>query len=181
MFQYKIAPNIHTDRLLIKMVSVDDAKDFYEFCSDKNVCEYLTFNPYKSVNYTKIIINNMINAYIHGTDVNFSVFLKSNYKVIGSISLSFKNEGNFAEIGYLFNSSYWGNGYATESLKAIIKIAFEYYSVDFIIASYVKDNISSERLLLSNGFEVIETIKNGFVKNGKSFDLVKVLLPKNIL
>lgn len=181
MFQYKIAPNIQTDRLLIRMVCEDDAKDFYEFCSDKNVCKFLTFNPYKSVNYTKMIINNMVNAYIHGTDVNFSVFLKNNYKVIGSISLSFKNDGNYSEIGYLFNSLFWGNGYADEALKSIIKIAFEYYNVDYIIASYVKDNVSSEKLLLKNGFKVIEIIKNGFIKNDKSYDLVKVRLSKNIL
>ena len=180
MFQYKVAPIIHTDRLLIRIVSIDDAKDFYEFCSDPIVCTYLTFNPYKSLVHTKVIINNMLNAYIHGTDVNFSVILKETGKVIGSVSLNFKKNTNVAEIGYLFNSSFWHKGYADESIKALIKVTFEYYIVDAIEAKYVKENISSERLLENNGFETVEVLKNGFSKNGKSFDLVDVLLYKNM-
>lgn len=180
MFQYKVAPIIHTDRLLIRIVSIDDAKDFYEFCSDPIVCTYLTFNPYKSLSHTKIIINNMLNAYIHGSDVNFSVMLKETGKVIGSVSLNFKENINSAEIGYLFNSSFWHKGYADESIKALIKVAFDYYLVDTIEAKYIKENTFSERLLKKNGFKVVEVIKNGFFKNGKSFDLIDVLLYKNI-
>ena len=176
MYQYKTAPNIQTDRLIIRPVCVDDANDFFEFCSDSNVCEYLTFNPYKTVRHTKLILNNMVNAYIHGTDVNFSIVLKSNYKVIGSISLSFKEKGNFAEVGYLLNYFYWNNKYMDEALKAIIKVAFNYYNVDYLLASYIKENKASSKLLSKNGFEVIETIPNGFVKNGKLHDLVKVVL-----
>ena len=136
MLQFKSAPKITTDRLLIRIVSEEDAKDFYEFCSDPLVCEYLTFNPYKSLFHTKTIINNMINAYIHGTDVNFSVVLKDTLKVIGSVSLNFKSKENFTEIGYLFNSSYWNKGYAYEAVEAVIKVAFEYYNVELIIEPY---------------------------------------------
>ena len=34
MFQYKTAPVIETARLIIRIVSISDAKDFYEFCKD---------------------------------------------------------------------------------------------------------------------------------------------------
>ena len=179
MFQYKVAPIIHTDRLVIRIVSIDDVKDYYEFCSDPAVCTYLTFNPYKTLSHTKVIINNMLNAYIHGTDVNFSVILKETGKVIGSISLNFKENVNVAEIGYLFNSMYWHKGYADESIKALIKIAFEYYLVDILEAKYLKENVSSEHLLKKNNFEIVNIKNDGFIKNGKSFDLVEVLLYKN--
>lgn len=173
MFQYKVAPIIHTDRLLIRIASIDDAKDYYEFCSDPLVCTYLTFNPYKSLSHTKVIINNMINAYIHGTDVNFSVVLKSNHKVIGSVSLNFKEKTNIAEIGYLFNSSYWKNGYANEAIKVLIKVAFDYYNVNVIEAKYLLENIASKNLLKKNEFIIDEIIKDGFIKNNRKYDLVK--------
>ena len=173
MFQYKVAPLIQTDRLTIRIVSSDDSKDFYEFCSDPIVCTYLTFNPYKTLSHTKTVINNMLNAYIHGSDVNFSVILKDNNKVIGSVSLNFKEFENIAELGYLFNSSYWNKGYANEAVCALLKVAFDYYNVDVVIASYIKDNHSSASLLSKNGFVIDEIIKNGFIKNNKEYDLVK--------
>ena len=173
MFQYKTAPKIETDHLIIRVVNEDDAKDFFEFCSDSKVCEFLTFNSYKSLSQTKRIINNMINAYIHGSDVNFSIVLKSTQKVIGSISLNFKKETNEAEVGYLLNSSYWNNGFASEALKSVITIAFDYYNVDVLLASYVKDNVASEKLLKKNNFKIYTVIENGFCKNNKYYDLIK--------
>ena len=59
MFQYKVAPRIQTDRLIIRVVSSEDANDFFEFCKDPLVCTYLTFNPYKSLSHTKFILENI--------------------------------------------------------------------------------------------------------------------------
>lgn len=173
MLQYKVAPVIHTDRLLIRIVSEDDAKDFYEFCKDPKVCTYLTFNPYKNVFYTKRILNNMVNAYIHGSDANFSIVYKENNKVIGSISLHFLENENVGDVGYLLNSSYWNKGIMDEALKAFIEVAFSYYNLDYLTASFIKENIASERLLLKNGFKINEYIKNGLIKNNKYYDLIK--------
>lgn len=179
MLQFKSAPKITTDRLLIRIVSEEDAKDFYEFCSDPLVCEYLTFNPYKSLFHTKTIINNMINAYIHGTDVNFSVVLKDTLKVIGSVSLNFKSKENFTEIGYLFNRSYWNKGYAYEAVEAVIKVAFEYYNVEFVVANYINENLLSGKLLKKLNFIEYVGSQNKFIKNNHYYDLVSVILHKN--
>ena len=178
MFQYKVAPVIETPRLIIRIVSLDDATDFFEFCSDPNVTKYLTFSPYNSLSHTKRIINNMINAYIHGSDVNFSVILKENYKVIGSISLSFKEFDNIAEIGYLFNSLYWNKGYGDEALKKVIDIAFNYYNLDMLIASYISLNKSSEKLLLKNNFIIDNVLKKSLNKNNQFYDIVNCYLVK---
>lgn len=179
MLQFKTAPLIETDRLIIRIVSIDDAKDFYDFCKDPKVCTYLTFNPYKSVFYTKHILNNMINAYIHGTDANFSIIYKENNKVIGSISLHFFENINTGDVGYLLNSSYWNKGIMSEALNAFVNIAFNYYKLDTLTASYIVQNKTSEKLLNKVGFKMYEYVEDGIIKNNKRYDLVKMVLENN--
>lgn len=172
---YKSAPTIETNRLFIRVVSSEDYKDYYRFCSNKNVCKYLTFNPYTNFFQAKKAINNMIRAYLANTDVNFSIIYKQENKVIGSISLSLKND-NIGEIGYILDEAYWNNKIMDEALKALIKVCKDYYCLDALIASYIKENIASEKLLENNDFIVYETQKCGLIKNDKCYEIIKVML-----
>ncbi len=174
------APCIKTDRLILRMVEIDDARSYFTFCSQPEVCRYLTFNPYQNINQAKNSIQNMIRAYLQGSDVNFSICLKDNKRVIGSISLSFNKEYNLAEVGYLLDYHFWHQGYMSEALQAIIKAAFEYYHLDGLLANYIAENDASAHLLAKNQFQIIHEIENGFIKNGQPYKLVKTLLPKKI-
>ena len=171
MKNYLTAPTINTNRLYIRIVDLADYNDYFEFCSSENVCRYLTFNPYKNVSQCKNAINNMIRAYLQGTDVNFSFINKLNNRVIGSISLTF-NDDESVTLGYILNEKYWNQGLMKEAINAICKVAFEYYEAKKVKAKYISDNIASERVLVANGFEKTNILKNGFIKNGYYFDLI---------
>lgn len=176
MYQNLNAPTIQTDRLFIRFVDKKDVYEYYKICSNPSVCRYLTFNPYKSIKETSIVIDNMIRAYLQGSDVNLSIILKEENLVIGSISLSFKQYDNSAEVGYILNEVYWNKGYMNEALNALIIVCKEYYNLDYLTANYLQDNISSEKLLLKNGFNIDEIINNGFIKNNQFYNLVKTSL-----
>jgi ribosomal-protein-alanine N-acetyltransferase len=56
----------------------------------------------------------------------FAIQLKSNDAVIGTIDFGETDkEAHAAEIGYQLGKAWWGNGYAAEALKALIKYCFE--------------------------------------------------------
>lgn len=171
MNKHLTAPTINTNRLFIRIVDLSDSYDYFDFCSNANVCKFLTFNPYKSLSQAKNAINNMIRAYLQGTDVNFSIIYKKNRRVIGSISLTF-NIDNSVTIGYILNEAYWSKGIMKEAIDAICKVAFNYYGVELIKAKFISENIASEKVLIANGFNKVELIKNGFVKNGVFYDLI---------
>lgn len=56
----------------------------------------------------------------------FAIYLKSEKKVIGGISLDKvdKFQGK-AGVGYWLNEKYWNKGYGSEALKAILDFAFK--------------------------------------------------------
>lgn len=168
----KYIPKFETKRLIVRLVSLEDFQDYYEFCSDPLVCKYLTFNPYTSSYQAKRSIENMIRAYLAETDLNYSIVLKDTLKVIGSISLSFKGN-HIAELGYILNSKYWNKGYMNEVVNNLISIAFVYFDVNVVVAKYLQDNIASEKILIKNGFYKTNIIQNGFIKNGIYYNLVE--------
>lgn len=179
MYTSLATPTIRTSRLLIRFVDISDVNDYFEMCSDSEVCKYLTFNPYKNVKDCEKTINNMIRARILGSDVNFTILDKESKTVLGTISLSFHENDNDVEIGYLLKRKYWHQGYMDEALKPMIDVAFNHYNANRINANYVSENISSERLLLKNGFKVESIKRYGFKKNLRNYDLVYTYLQKN--
>ncbi len=133
-----------TERLILRRYKKEDLQDLYEYLSDKKVVE---FEPYKpmSIEETK---ENL--AWRIATDEMIAVELKSSHKMIGNVYLG-KREFEALEIGYVFNKNYWGNGYATESCKALIQQAFS-NGTHRIYAECDPNNIRSWKLLEALGF-----------------------------
>ena len=176
----KPVKNLESDRLLLRFVDLNDAKDFYVFCSKDNVTKYLTFDPYKHIFQARRAITNMIRSYLAEKCINYSIVLKNTNKVIGSISIT-QVDNHSAEIGYLLDDDYWNLGYMSEALKLIVEASFNYYDIDILIGKYIKENISSEKVLLKNGFKLISVLRNGFIKNNKSYDLFVTKLESHVI
>lgn len=128
-----------TEHLIIRDFRESDGEDLYEYLSDEEVVKFEPYKPFKK--------NEAYNeAKRRSEDERFlAVCLKSG-KLIGNLYFA---KGNFEtfEVGYVFNKSYWGNGYATESLKALMNYAFEEMKVRRIIAKCDPKNSNSWRLL----------------------------------
>jgi ribosomal-protein-alanine N-acetyltransferase len=59
-----------------------------------------------------------------------------------------------AELGYWIGKPYWGQGYATEAVAALIAYAFEVDEFAYLAAGHFTDNPASERVLRKLGFSV---------------------------
>ena len=57
-----------------------------------------------------------------------------------------------AELGYWIGKPYWGMGYATEAVRALILHAFETDGFDYLRVGHFTDNPASERIIAKFGF-----------------------------
>ncbi|MEQ9260913.1 MAG: GNAT family N-acetyltransferase [Roseovarius sp.] len=57
------------------------------------------------------------------------------------------------EVGYMLKREAWGNGYATEICRALLRFGFEQTALDEIKATVDPDNVASHRVLRKCGME----------------------------
>lgn len=77
---------LETERLILRKFEISDAKGMYEnWCTDKEACKFLSWEPHKSIRETKRLIRSWIRGYKHGS-YHWIVEIKESGEVIGSIS-----------------------------------------------------------------------------------------------
>lgn len=132
--------NIVTDRLFIRRFNENDWQDLHEYLSDKEVVKFEPYDIYSENQAKKEALQRA------GDDSFYAVCLKGTEKLIGNLYLC-KEDFDTWELGYVFNRKYQGQGYATESAKAIIDYAFTHLGARRIIAMCNPKNNHSWRLL----------------------------------
>jgi len=75
-----------------------------------------------------------------------------------------------AELGYWLSESYWGQGYASEALKAIVAYAFQTFNYHRLEAYHFGWNPASGRVLEKAGFRLEGCLRERFRKNGAYTD-----------
>lgn len=133
-----------TERLILRRYKHEDLNDLYEYLSDKDV---LGFEPYGPMDM-KAVEDNL--AWRISTDEMIAVETKDSHKMIGNVYLG-KRDHRSAEIGFVFNRKFQGQGYAKESCAAVTEKAFS-DGVHRIFAECDPNNVASWRLLEALGF-----------------------------
>lgn len=134
-----------SERLILRRYRKEDIQDLFEYLSDPEVVKYEPYKPL-TFNETKDNLDWRIS-----TEEMIAVELKAPHKMIGNVYIG-KRDFESLEIGYVFNRNYWGNGYASESCKALIQQAFA-DGVHRIYAECDPDNKNSWKLLEALGFQ----------------------------
>ena len=126
-----------TERLTVRKFTPDDHSDLADILTDKEVSY---FEPYETFT-REACVQEAVK--FSESDEFFAVVY--NGKVIGKIYFSPRECGSY-EIGYTFNRSYQGQGFAAESLRGMIAYAFDTLGVRRIFATIDTRNDKSRRL-----------------------------------
>jgi RimJ/RimL family protein N-acetyltransferase len=82
---------------------------------------------------------------------DFAIVLRETGEVIGGISIVESEHHRRAELGYWCAIDFWGRGYATEAVRAVIDHGFRVLALNRVHAECHGDNPASRRVLEKAG------------------------------
>jgi ribosomal-protein-alanine N-acetyltransferase len=80
-----------------------------------------------------------------------AITLRSDGRQIGGVGLRVDESHHNAELGYWLGVSYWGQGYATEASREMLRYGFGELQLNRIFASHFKHNVASGHILQKLG------------------------------
>ena len=176
----KTAPTLHTERLILRSFTLEDAADVQRLASDPDVASTTDAieHPYQD-GMVESWIKWCQEAFEKGERVNFAITLRTDGTLIGTVGLLFLTYLTLdsAELGYWIGKPYWDYGYCTEAAKAVITYGFHQHDIDLIYAYYIKRNLASGRVLEKIGMRYANSfpkdIKKGFFEDTNQYRILK--------
>ena len=141
-------PQLETERLILRRMRVGDEQDMYEYARRSEVTRYLLWSPHPDLFYTRDYLRYLATRYATGSFYDWAVVLRSNNRMIGTCGFtSFDCAHDAAEIGYVLNPDYRGQGIAPEAVRAVLAFGFERLALHRIEARFIEGNAASLRVM----------------------------------
>jgi len=141
---------LKTQRLLLRPITLLDLGYIHELHSLKETDEFNTLGIPATIEETKLLLEKWIfeNNKELATHFTFAVELNTGNQMIGLIGINLgKVKYKNAEVWFKFHKDHWNKGYATESLKKILRFGFEELNLHRIEAGCAVGNIGSISVL----------------------------------
>ncbi len=171
---HKGTERLETERLILRQFKVEDADDmFNNWASSQKVTEFLSWNPHRSADDTKLLLEEWVNAYNKPNNYQWAIVLKEVNQPIGSISVvNIKENIGECEIGYCIGEKWWHRGYTSEAFKRVIKFLFEEVGANRICACHAVENPNSGKVMQKCGLSYEGRLRRaGITGSGKICDL----------
>ena len=169
--------SLETERLTLKMFTLEDAPELYAYARNPNVGPHAGWSPHKSVVESEEVIKQIFLPV-----ETWAIRLKSSGKVIGSIGLEYdkyRPDANSKELGYSLSEDYWRQGIMTEAAKEVIRFGFEELGLDQIGICTGTTNERSQGVIKKCGFKYEGTIRrtykvyDGTLRDSMLFSLLR--------
>lgn len=152
-------PVLQTERLTLRPFRAEDAREVFEcWESDAKVAKYMFWTSHNDIAKTREWIAGEIAKISSAEWYRWSIELKASGQLIGTGLIYYEPEYRCFEIGYNLGRAFWGLGYASEAMRAVIAFAAAELEIHEIVARYAKENTASGKLLSKLGFEYLRDI-----------------------
>lgn len=141
---------LHTDHLRLRKPTMEDAEViFWEYAQDSQVTKYLTWWPHQSIDETCEFIRFCLAGWKERKSFHWAIVGKKQNKLIGMIAA--RVDGHKWELGYVLTRTYWGRGYMTEAVRALVGWALAQPDIYRVWAVCDIENLASARVMEKAG------------------------------
>lgn len=163
--------NLKTERLILRRMSSDDAEGFFRFAGSEKVTRYMLWKPHKDLSGSVASIEKTLKRYEAGKCYRWAVVRKEDGRIMGIIDLlNFDEINETCSFAYMLGEEFWGKGYGTEALKAVLDFAFTQMKVLAVEADHFAENGASGAVMRKAGMVYVQTDERKYEKNGQCFD-----------
>ncbi|MEQ1797836.1 MAG: GNAT family N-acetyltransferase [Lacibacter sp.] len=167
-------PELKTERLLLRKMTVNDSPELFFLRSDKQVLEFIGKEPAANEEAVKEFIKT-INLDIDANQaIMWGIALQENPSIlIGNICYwRIQSQHHRAEIGYTLHPGYWRKGIMKEAVLKVMEFGFEEMKLHSIEARISSGNLASAAILRSTGFVQEGYLKEEFCFRNKFYDTI---------
>lgn len=140
-------PTLKTDRLVLRPLVPEDARDAHRFLSDSQVMRYWSSGPHVDIAETGLYI---IGNCTGGTHESWAITERGG-PVMGWVNLC-ERRPRVYEMGYILSADQWRRGFAREAVSAGLDHIFGEIGARRVFADCDPENTASIRLVESLGF-----------------------------
>ncbi|MBC7275993.1 GNAT family N-acetyltransferase [Nocardioides sp.] len=140
---------VRTERLTLRPVDVErDLEDLHAYLSLEDVCRYIPPVPRDRDQLRKAYAPERRPSVLRREGEVLCLAVEHEGRLIGDAVLFWHSkEQRSGEIGYAFNPEFQGRGFATETARALLGLAFDGLGLHRVIARVDERNVASARVV----------------------------------
>ncbi|MGX7041113.1 GNAT family N-acetyltransferase [Leuconostoc lactis] len=159
---------LQTERLILRPVQPDDAEAMFDYLRDEETVRFITVPPVKTV--TEVLENSIQSYFMLDPIGKWAIVYDQ--KMIGTIDLRLNEAHRQAEIGYVLNKRYWGQGIMPEAAQAILAVGFDQLQLVRIFSEHDTRNPKSGRVMTKIGMQQEGVALKSQIIKGEIVDMV---------
>lgn len=141
-----------TERLILREFRADDAPEMFRcWTYDENVARYCRWYAHSDVSVTERLLAGYLAEQESGFNYRWAITSGETGELMGCVDVvAITDEGKTAHIGYVLGRRFWGHGYMTEAVSAVIEYLFA-EGFTCVKAEHHIDNPASGRVMQKCG------------------------------
>ena len=169
---YAYMPDLCTDRLRLRQLTMRDAADIFRYSRDPEVARHVLWDAHRSIGDSRAYLRYMLRRYRAHEPASWGIEYTATGEIIGTIGFMWiQTDNNAAEVGYSLSRSYWNRGIMTEALRAVIEYGFMHLNLNRIEAQHETTNPASGAVMRKCHMLKEGTLRGRLFNKGRYVDV----------
>jgi len=174
-------PVLNTGRLILRELTAKDLDEFVPVVRNPAVWAWQWTNDLAApASEWRGWLRGQEKGFREGWHISWAICERESGKLIGNIRLSFSfRERASGELNYFLDEAYWGRGYMTEAVRAVMAYGFGQGGMRRISAYCVRENAASCRVMEKCGMRREGVFLQAYHRDGAYYDEIYYAMLKS--